>query len=299
VKSELISFIEQWYGITFALLGTFLLSLGTILVRRGLVESDFLSATVITNLIGAVVFCILSLLTVSFKSANPVGIVLFALAGLFSPAFTRLTLFKGMEKLGASINASIFAVYPLFSSLLAVLLLGERPSFGVWVGIICIICGIIVIERNIRGTSIKSASPRRMWLAFPLVSALLLGFANVLRKMGLNVYNEPIVGSAIAYLSAICLYVLLSTNMKKSKSVNRKSLRLFWKAGLMICAGYFCTYYALGYGEVSTLAPLMSIEPFFVFILVYIFLRDLEKITFKLVIGTLIVVTGVLLTTMF
>ena len=284
----------------FALLGAFVFGLGIVLVRSGLVKSNFLSATVIITLIGTIVFCILSLLLVPLNSVNPIGIVFFALAGLFDPGFARLTYLKGMERLGASMNASIVAVYPFFSALIAVFMLGEYLSLGIWMGMICIICGVVLIERNVHSTPVKAAKPTRTGLAFPLSSALLVGFGYVLRKMGLNAYNEPIVGVAIAYLSSLCLYTLLSalsTTIRRSMSVSRQSLQLFWKAGLILCTGHLCAYYALRYGDVSLVAPLMNVEPFFVFILAYIFLRELEKITYKLVIGALIIVTGVSLIT--
>ena len=190
------------------LFGAFLFSLGVIFVRRGLARSNFFSVTVITTLIGTVVFCILFLFMVPLNEVNPIGIAFFALAGLFDPGFARLIYFKGMDLLGASMNESIFATYPVFGSLIAVFMLGERPSLGIWVGMICIICGVVLIERNVRGTPVKSA-PTRIGLAFPLSSAVLVGFGFILRKMGLNTYNEPIAGVAITYLSSLCLYTLL------------------------------------------------------------------------------------------
>ena len=284
-----------------ALLGAFLFGLGTVLVRRGLEESNFLSATLTVTLIGTIVFCIVSLLLVPLTGVNSIGIVFFALAGLFAPGFAMLTHLKGVEMLGASMNASIFAAYPLFSSLLAVFMLGELPSLGILAGMICIIFGVVLIERNLYGTPVKSAKPTRTALAFPLSAALLLGFGYVLKKMGLNAYNEPILGVAVTYLSSMSLYTLLSalsTTVRRSMSVSRQSLQLFWKPGLILCAGHLCDY-ALRYGDVSLVAPLMNIEPFFVFIFAYILLRELEKITHKLVIGTLIIVAGVSLITIF
>jgi len=285
-----------------ALLGAFLFASGVVLVRKGLVEANYLSALMIINLIGTIVFWIFSLLLVPLNSVNPISILFFALAGLFAPGLGRLTYYKGMETLGASINASIFATYPLFSSLIAVLMLGEHPSLGIWAGTICITCGVLFIERSVYGSSVKSASQRKAELALPLSSAIVIGFSFILRKMGLNAYNEPIVAVAIAYLSALCLYTLLSalsTTMRRSISLSRENLQLFWKPGLILCVGHLCSYYALRYGDVSLVSPLMNVESFFIFILAYIFLRGLEKITDKLVIGTLIIVTGVSLVTIF
>jgi len=63
--------------------------------------------------------------------------------------------------------------------------------------------------------------------------------------------------------------------------------------------GHLCTYYALRYGDVSTVTPLMNTQPLFIFFLAHIFLRELEKVTYKLVAGALIIVTGVSLITIF
>ena len=204
-----------------------------------------------------------------------------------------------METLGASTNASIYAIYPLFSSLLAVLILGERPSVGIWAGIICTICGVILIERTVRGTAIKSVNSTRFGFAFPLSAALFNGFGYVLRKMGLNAYNEPIAAVAITYVVSLCLSIILATTVRRSISVSKRSLHLFWKPGLLLCAGFLCWFYALRFGDVSLVATLLNTESFFVFILAYVLLKELEKITYKLVIGTVIIVTGVSLITIF
>lgn len=285
-----------------ALSGAFLFGLGTVLVRKGLVESSPLSATVIVTSVGAVAFWVLTFILVPLNDINPTGVLFFALAGIFMPGFARFVYYKGIETLGASMTASIFAIYPLFSSLLAIFLLGEQPSIGTWVGVICIICGVTLIESNVRNTSEKPHSTARIGLAFPLSSALLVGFGYLFRKMGLNVHNEPISGIAVAYLSSLTIYTLIivmSTSMRRSISLDRLSFQLFWKAGLIMGAGHLCGYYALRYGDVSLVASLMNVEPFFVFLFAHILLKEMEKITYKLVIGTLIIVIGISLITIF
>ena len=53
-----------------ALLGDFLFSLGNILIRRGLTESDFLSSIMVTTLVSNFVFWILAFLLVPLDSLN-------------------------------------------------------------------------------------------------------------------------------------------------------------------------------------------------------------------------------------
>jgi hypothetical protein len=60
-----------------------------------------------------------------FSLVNIGSILLFALSGVLTPGFVRLLYYQGMKKLGAPVNSSLFAVYPLYTSLLAVLFLSE------------------------------------------------------------------------------------------------------------------------------------------------------------------------------
>ncbi|GAI39745.1 unnamed protein product, partial [marine sediment metagenome] len=102
-----------------------------------------------------------------------------------------------MEKLGASLNASINAVFPLFGALLAVILLKESPTAGIWIGTIFIIFGAILIERSINTSNNNIGRFKKVFLVFPLFAALMTGSSQVIRKMGLNIYDEPIIGLAI------------------------------------------------------------------------------------------------------
>ncbi len=55
--------------------------------------------------------------------------------------------------------------------------------------------------------------------------------------------------------------------------------------------------FALRVGTVSVVAPLTGTMPLFVLALSSLFLRDIERITARLVVGTLLIVLGVYLIT--
>ncbi|RLG50176.1 MAG: EamA family transporter, partial [Thermoproteota archaeon] len=69
------------------------------------------------------------------------GVLIFLAAGFLHPGVVRILYFKGMEEVGASANASIFATYPLFSTVIAMLLIGERPQVKVLAGALCVVVG--------------------------------------------------------------------------------------------------------------------------------------------------------------
>jgi uncharacterized membrane protein len=59
-----------------------------------------------------------------------------------------------------------------------------------------------------------------------------------------------------------------------------------------------CIYYALDLGKVSVVIPISSTGPFFSLILAAMFLRDVEKVTLKIVISAAMIVCGVVLLTL-
>ena len=77
-----------------------------------------------------------------------------------------------MKTVGAPINAAISGIFPLFSSIFAVLLLGEALTPENWIGVICILVGIILIERSIH-QGLPKIEPKRILrkgLIFPLLA---------------------------------------------------------------------------------------------------------------------------------
>ena len=104
----------------------------------------------------------------------------------------RLLYFKGMETAGISANASIFATYPLYTSIIAILLLGEALTAENWIGLACIMAGVFGWKKHTRRSSLKRSKKgftvRCLGLGYR-------GFADR-EKEGLNIYNRPPSGVA-------------------------------------------------------------------------------------------------------
>ncbi|NIR86987.1 EamA family transporter, partial [Candidatus Bathyarchaeota archaeon] len=166
-----------------------------------------------------------------------------------------------------------------------------------WIGIACIMVGVVFIERSLSKPQSGPKGISRRGLVFPLIAALTVAFSVLARKHGLNIYNEPLLGVAIGYSSSFLLYLLLSiySHAKLGYTLSGKDFRLFWKAGVGLSLAWVLSFYALSHERVSIVAPLMQTEPLFVLFFVYIYLRKLESISFKLVISTLLIVIGVML----
>jgi drug/metabolite transporter (DMT)-like permease len=69
-------------------------------------------------------------------------------------------------------------------------------------------------------------------------------------------------------------------------------------AGITISLGMVCIYYALDLGKVSVVIPISSTGPFFSLLLAAVFLRDVEKVTLRIVASAVMIVGGVVLLTL-
>ena len=68
-------------------------------------------------------------------------------------------------------------------------------------------------------------------------------------------------------------------------------------SGIASASGIIASFFALNIAPVVVVSPVRSINPLFALLLSYIFISRLEKITVKLIIGCILVVTGVILIT--
>jgi len=284
-------------GIALALLSALSFGLSQILVRKNLEKSNFVYISLTVTIMGNIILWPLALTFTNLNTINPEGLLLFVFAGLLAPGIARLFYFKGMETAGISANASIFATYPLYTSITAILLLGETLTAENWIGLACIIAGVIFVGRTINNGDTQTKSTTKKGLIVPILGSLALAFSQTVRKEGLNIYNQPLLGVAIGYSTSLIVYLLLLffSNGARASRFSRKDLQMFWKPGVGIAAGWLLSFLALSQEMVSIVAPILQTELLFILFFAYIFLRKLEKFSFKLIASALLIVAGVIL----
>ena len=79
--------------------------------------------------------------------------------------------------------------------------------------------------------------------------------------------------------------------------MNRHCFGWFLAAGITISLGMTCIYYALDLGKVSVVIPISSTGPLFSLILTALFLRDVERVTLRIVASASTIIAGVVLLT--
>jgi DME family drug/metabolite transporter len=282
-----------------ALSSSFMISVTTILMKKAIERTNPTSAMIVITLVGSIIFLLISLFTIPFSYTNSPALGYFVLAGIFSPALVRWLYFISIDRIGASVSSSIFATGPAFTAIIAIVLLKESITLQIGLGILIIIAGIIIFERDMNHEK-GVGQPRSKDLIYPLLSALFFSFAVVTRKMGLNVLDSPIFGVTVGFVTSMVIYALIclgSKTMRSSISIKARDLPVFLGAGLSMTAAWLTLFYALSYGEAIIVTPLANLHPLFVLVLSYFFLGKVEKITKGILAGACAVVAGVLLIT--
>ena len=285
-------------GATLALLAATCSAFSIILVRRHSGTSNAFNISLIISLSGIAILWLPAVFLTDVSAFSVAGCLFFALSGLLSPALVRLFYYSGLKKIGAPVNASLFSIYPLFSSMLGVLLLGEQLSIKNWAGIFIVIFGSILVAATTPRNGSTSVFSKKD-LSLPLAGGVALALANIIRKYALTLYNAPALGVLVSYAFSLIVYstVLMCHTPTRRKLSLKKDGPLFWIAGIGQAVSWILIFYALSYEQVSTVTSLLVTEPLFVVLFAHLFLRKLEKISPNLVIGTILTVFGVALIT--
>lgn len=264
-----------------------------VLIRQGLRGGNAYGGYWINLAVGTLCLWTAVLLQGPLEPLRPQGIALFVLAGLVGTVAGRLLRFVSIEKVGASVTTTLNSLSPFVSSGLAILLLGEQVTMPIVAGTVVIVLGTILLSTNGRQLGFR---PRH--LALPILSTTCFGVVAILRKVGLS-QMSPVPGFAINVTTALVAFTgfLVISGNRGALVSNGRSLAYFVAAGVAENAAVFLTLLALDIGTVSVVAPLAGTAPIFGLLMSFLFLRGVETVSGRVVLGTLLTVLGVYLIT--
>ena len=280
-------------AIILALFASFWFAASMILINRGVLAIDYFRGLLINLGINALFLWLYVALFVDsidlWTSAN----LIFVLVGIFVPGVARFFMFKGMERLGASITSCLTNATPLFATFFAILFLQERPTVTNLLGTLSIVSGIIAL-------SWKGATKtwRTSDLLFPLTAAFLFAARDNMVRFGLLHIVSPIVGAVIAATTSFVTMSLIYLAFEEKKPLGDSATRgfaLFAVAGFMNFLSYVFAYTALSMERVSLMSPLINGSSLFILPLSALFLKDVEKLTRRKIGATVLVIIGVFL----
>ena len=279
----------------YALANAFLFALHNIFTKKALRHSNPATGVISSLLINIIFLWTMALLIVPISSITLASVLIFVGVGFFQPGLTRLLTYKGIDALGVALTDPIRASTPLFSALLAILFLGEQVTLPIVVATFMIIAGIILLSW--RASAVKLGGSA-LYLWYPIAASALAGASQVVRKFGLAAVPHPFLAAAVTATSSFVISLVTMRYIEKTDEpwqMNRDCFWWFLAAGVTISLGMTCIYYALDLGKVSVVIPISSTGPLFSLILTALFLRDVERVTLRIVISAGLIVGGVVL----
>jgi drug/metabolite transporter, DME family len=268
-------------------------SIAHIFIRRGLVGSNAMTGSFISLTMSAAVLWLLVPFFVPLSALWTPAVAIFLAAGIFAPGIGRTLSYVGIEKIGVARSVPIANSSPIFASIFAVIFLAETWVLQNIVGTLLVIGGVIILSM----AKPAQGEWRKLDVVYPLVGAMAFGASAILRKAGLGFVNIPLLAAAItAGAAAIFSFVLLQIQGgKRTFKLTRRSAAWLFSAGLFNTAAMLSVFYALSHGKVVIVEPLVSSNPVLTLLLTAIFLRDIEALSSRVIIGALLTVTGTIL----
>ena len=268
-------------------------SIAHILIRRGLVESNAMTGSFISLSMSAVALWFALPFFAPLSALWQPAALIFVVAGIFAPGIGRTLSYVGIEKIGVARSVPIANSSPIFASVFAVIFLGETWVLQNVIGTSLVIGGVVLLS--------MAKPPRGEWrkldVIYPLIGALAFGASTNLRKVGLGFIDIPLLGAAVTSLTA-ALFSFTLLQIQGGKQVfklNRKSAAWLFPAGAFNTTAMLSVFFALSHGKVVIVEPLVSSNPVTTLILTSIFLRDVESLTRRVIIGAALTVSGTIL----
>ncbi|MBI2359732.1 MAG: EamA family transporter [Deltaproteobacteria bacterium] len=110
---------------------------------------------------------------------------------------------------------------------------------------------------------------------------------------------DPFVGTAVSTLTSLMLLFLflLATGTMSRIRIERESWPFFGSGAVVSALAQLLNFTALSRGDVSAMVPLLNTTPLFTVLFSSLFLRQVEKVTLRIVLGAALMVAGVLVIT--
>ena len=313
------------FGALLSLASAFSFAVNFILVRRGIADAGATAAqgAFITVLLGVPFGLVAVIVTgqlFNFGQLAPTSYLLFAAAGIVHFGIGRYCNYRGIAAIGAPRAATIQAIAVPYSVVMAMLLLDERPTILMYVGIALILGSpALMVDRGKRpapttpagpsprpspsGEGVRSATTApvvemRMveGYTFSLLAAGAYGTSPILIRAAVeDAAGTAAIGTFIAYVGASAMLMAtlaLPAQRDLMGTINLRYMRLFGGAGFAVFFAQLLRFFALSIADVSIVNPLMRMIGVFTLILSYLVNRRLEHITLGVVLGVLVSFTG-------
>jgi drug/metabolite transporter (DMT)-like permease len=271
-------------------------ALGSILFRKLGNRVSPLGMNLGKNVIGILYIGIILLLT-GIKAMSNREFLILGASGLLGIALGDTLFFKALIQLGPRLTVLLGALGPVFTVILAVVLLSETPSFLAWIGILLTTAGVswILWRRS------PKKEIRKDWtsgIKYLLLSILCTSIGIIFAKIGVTSVSalQALFIRFIGGTLGLTLYGLSNRQINiwiaPFKDIQLLKFILF-TVFVVVFGGFWLFLLSLKYIDASIATILNSTEPLFILPLTAFLLK--EKISLQEIIGAIVVVSGVVL----
>lgn len=286
--------------VVFALLAAASFSALAITVTRGFRTNSLMTGLMVSLPVGALV-------TGAFTLADPPtgltlrAILFFVVGGIVGEGVGRTAFIFAVRLIGPSSATPLqTATYPALVLVGGWILLAEPVTTSRVIGALAIAGGITVLVRGQPGAEQSGAvgrpRKRRRWpYLLPVLGGISFASSDVLRKLGLEETPHPAFGAVSGTITIILIWVVILALTPRLRATVRLEPGWQWfiPTGLLAGLGVLSVFQALEGGDVTVVGPIIMSQPLIVVFFSALFLRDLEKLTWKVVAGAALTVLGV------
>jgi drug/metabolite transporter (DMT)-like permease len=280
--------------IFFGLLTSFCFAVGSLLAQRGYHLAVAPWGAWITLVGNSVVLSAAHFIFYSETKFFIADNLIFMGVGLLVPGVARVLSFRGVRVLGSSITSTIVNTTPVFSTLLAIAVLGERPGPLIIAGVLLTVGGLITVSWT--GATNQY---RKSELIFPFLCALIFSLKDIVLRWTLGAGGgQPVFSAAIAAVTSTIEIFLLNRYVYGERfalPALNAATRWFIVSGLFSGGSFLFMYLAFSLEQVSVVAPLINSYVVFVLLLTPIMARRIEHVTRRTATGAMMVVAGIFL----
>jgi drug/metabolite transporter (DMT)-like permease len=293
-------------GLILALIAAVSFAIGIVLVRKAAGEAgEAFTVTAFSIFAGIPLFAIAIsingdwhyLVSISLKALG-----MLAAVGVIHFIIGRLWAYDAFRRIGANRSTPITQLSPIVTIALTWFFLDESLTFYVAFGALLMMAGVLLISQEkgpLSKGKRKLTSDEVKGILLSLGAALCWGITPVLIKPAVTETGSAVVGNFVSYTAAGIILLVWLINKKQrnyfAKLNIKKNVLPMIVAGLFTAAGQLLYFAALVRSPANVVAPLVSIEILFIFLLSFLVNRRGEVFTWKVTLGMVAAVGGTFL----
>ena len=308
-------------GALFAVLSALSFAFSTITARRGVIGSSASFGLYITVILGVPLFAVAALATGQLFDTldlSTEALAYLAGAGILHFLIGRYCNYRCIDAIGSNRSQPLQATNTIYSVVVAVLVLSEEVTPLMGVGIVLLVVGpMIMVERRRQRqpepvpepvAAVESAQPADAPPAdaappvrnaatdprylegytYGLLSAAAYGTSPIMIRYALEDTGLGIAGGLVAYIAAASVLILalaIPGRINDLRDFDLKVVPMFSASAVAVFLAQLFRFAALAIAPVSLVTPLTRLGVVFVPTLSFVFNRNLESFSLRVLTG--------------